>query len=260
MLKTLLILSIISFSFAFDHRCGNTGFQCKVTETCCRTIDQEHPWKCFNGFNLTCCSDGITVCPNKTKCDTDKKTCQPLNMLLNLLDLTASPVLDTSSYNADRIDREYTNPTDFIKGFLIGTELFHKLDKCDSYNFSSLSELIISISEVIRNLDESQDIIGSVIDLVFRIKKLKEKIEKMKDLCAETAADMKTQVELLFRYLSYPDYPKKLMDHTLQNLDTIARSIKEYVSNFKSYKQKKAGQVLGGIIKYCLFWNIEQMN
>jgi hypothetical protein len=79
----IIIASLVALSKA-DVNCDAMGrFKCKDGQTCCRIkgdmFYESDGWKwvCFFGEKLTCCSDGLHVCPANSQCIPNEKKCIP---------------------------------------------------------------------------------------------------------------------------------------------------------------------------------------
>ena len=84
-LKSILLFTLLvglSVSSTYNRNKCKAGIpDCKSNETCCKAKDTASGWKCFPLMNMVCCSDGINACPEKTKCNLQRMSCDPLALL-----------------------------------------------------------------------------------------------------------------------------------------------------------------------------------
>jgi len=56
------------------HRCAiDSQATCTESQTCCRA---KVGWRCCDGKNAVCCSDGLSCCSFGDVCDIENKTCK----------------------------------------------------------------------------------------------------------------------------------------------------------------------------------------
>ncbi len=66
-LSVVIFALLALFTFANrDQNCGNSGYYCADTDTCCEMTDGS--WGCCPYSNGVCCNDN-SCCPTHTLCD-----------------------------------------------------------------------------------------------------------------------------------------------------------------------------------------------
>ena len=154
-LASLIALTIISG--IVSYRCGNSTSYCDNRDTCCPGYGGS--WRCCGGIYATCCSDGMSCCPQRTICDLQYRRCIPK--------VASLAFLSQDNFN----DETFKLSTPAVEGDY-------------GFAFPDIKKIMKCIMEAV---DQAPDVYKDVKELIdmFKQGKFLEVLLKLKDLQGE---------------------------------------------------------------------------
>lgn len=253
-MKSIIIISLIVFAAAFDHTCDRQGrYKCNTNQTCCKSAISSTGWTCYNGINLTCCSDGKSCCPAKTRCNLIDRRCDPMSAL-QFLETLQEPELFVEEYEEPIASLDSFTPEELLQvatGFVKGIGIFQDVHFCNP------SELVDKVKEVGKTLLE-------VVKAKDYMKALKLFAESIKDVavvagkvahdCDATEKELLAIVDKLVAYLSNDKFPQKLINHSILNSVKLLKMVSDLKRDLTAKTPNEFGVELGEFVNFALLF------
>jgi hypothetical protein len=259
-LSTLILLTIWGATLAKDPRtCDSLGkYTCATNQTCCRNKISPTGWACFPVNTGVCCSDGVSICPEKFICNLRDKKCDPQPTLSFLEELqenstTVQEIYIDAKVNTSQATKEFANG--FIKGFGFFSNLPYEKDCIveDPQIYQDIADMV----NIIKSISIKSDFSKIITEFFAKATDIYEKISKLSTQCANYANEIKHVVEGLKEYSKGFTYYGKLALHTAENIKEITGRIKSAVDAYSAGNFQESGNTFGESTKFVLFWSYQ---
>jgi len=253
-MKGLLILSLFTYILTKDYwRCGSKGeFNCHETETCCRHRHSPIGWMCFPQINGVCCSDGLTICPENSKCDVANKSCDKSpNSLAFLSYENSNQLLLTPRIPLANFPGEAAH---FLKGFVEGTHVFKNVTRCNINDKQAIDD-VLEVYADIKQMTSIDKILPLLEDIIPKLTNLHLRINDIVGNCEAFYQEGSEQINSLIHYFKNEDYPVRLLEHLVQNFGPVGERLSDITLNWKNRTSYENGENIGELEKFLFHWN-----
>lgn len=258
-MKTLFICLTIVAAFgsilAKEYwQCDAAGqFKCTLQQTCCRSRVNPNGWACFPAVRGTCCSDGLSCCPENNICNTVEKKCVP-KALVFLGDLE-SPVMSSPLESVP-----IKEALEFLEGLNQGFGIFANLTHSGSCQPSEeMVQDVNSLVNYIRDFDWTSGNYFELISTVYiKVTGVYQKAKELVGPCQELSKEIDGVLKEIGAYLSDPNFPTQLLFHSLQHLNDFKSAFSKGETDFVNGQFLSAGQDFGALVKDVIFFNFKQ--
>jgi len=251
-MKNILIFCLIQVILTKDYwKCDSQGkFICSQTQTCCKNANSSKKWACYPVIHGVCCNDNRSVCPENTICNLEKQSCDKSASFLTFLadkpSRHISPMLISS--------KTAVESTHFFKGFFVGSHVFRNVTRCNINDKEAIQD-ILGIYSDLKIINSADPILPVLEDLVTKVVNLHLRMKDIFSDCNAFYIEGETQINNLINYFKNENYSIRLLEHTLQNILSIAERIADIKLNWNRRTSYENGERLGELEKYIFHWN-----
>lgn len=253
-MRSIIILSLIIFAFSFDHTCDRQGrYKCNTNQTCCKSVVSSTGWTCYNGVNLTCCSDGKSCCPANTRCNLIDRRCDPKSSL-EFLQTLEEPVTFLEEFEEPSISLEGFTPEQYLQiatGFVKGVGIFGDVHFCKP---GVLVDKVKEVAKTLMDIVKAKDYMKALKTFAESIKEVAVVVGQVAHECDATEKELLAVVDKLVAYLSNDKFPQKLINHSILNSVKLLKMVSDLKKDISAKTPAEFGVELGEFVNFALLF------